>query len=80
MIRFLREIHVVEGRHYWRFNWMLLSPFSIHTKNARFFCCGNYAADISKPHAFKWGTLADDVFPSANFTLPPKSRPPTGPI
>ena len=38
------------------------------------------AADISKPHAFKWGTLADDVFPSANFTLPPKPRPPTGPI
>ena len=21
------------------------------------------AADISKPRAFKWGTLADDVFP-----------------
>ena len=33
--------------------------------------------DISKPHTFKWGTLADDVFPSANFTLPPKPRPPT---
>ena len=29
---------------------------------------------------FKWGTLADDVFPSAKFTLPPKPRPPTGPI
>ena len=29
-----------------------------------FFCCGNSAADISKPHTFKWGTLADDVFPS----------------
>ena len=52
----------------------------IHTKDARYFCCGNSAADISKPHTFKWGTLADDVFPSANFTLPPKPRPPTGPI
>ena len=45
-----------------------------------FVCCGNSAADISKPHTFKWGTLADDVFPSANFTLPPKPRPPTVPI
>ena len=52
----------------------------IHTKDARFFCCGNSAAVISKPHTSKWGTLADDVFPSANFTLPPKPRPPTGPI
>ena len=26
---------------------------------ARFFCCGNSAADISKPHTLKWGTLAD---------------------
>ena len=52
----------------------------IHTKDARFFCYGNSAADISKPHTFKWGTLADDVFPSANFTLPPKPRPPTCPI
>ena len=34
----------------------------IHTKDARFFCCENSAADISKPHAFKWGTLMDDVF------------------
>ena len=24
----------------------------IHTKDARFFCCGNSAADISKPHTF----------------------------
>ena len=53
---------------------------SIHTKNARVFCCGNSDADLLKPHTFKWGTLADDVFPSANFTLPPKPRPPTGPI
>ena len=37
------------------------------------------AADISKPHTFKWGTLADEIFPSANFTLPPKPRPPTSP-
>ena len=51
-----------------------------HQRRAFLFCCGNYAADISKPHAFKWGTLADDVFLSANFTLPPKPRPPTGPI
>ena len=35
---------------------------SIQTKDARFFCCGNSAADISKPHTIKWGTLADDVF------------------
>ena len=26
----------------------------IHTKDARFFGCGNSAADISKPHTFKW--------------------------
>ena len=25
------------------------------------FCCRNCAADISKPHAFKWGPLADEV-------------------
>ena len=49
-------------------------------KTRVFVCCGNSAADLSKPHTFKWGTLADDVFPSANFTLPPKPRPPTGPI
>ena len=49
-------------------------------RRAFFFCCGNSAADISEPHTFKWGTSADDVFPSANFTLPPKPRPPTGPI
>ena len=46
----------------------------------RFFCCGNSAADLSKPHTFKWGTLAHDVFPSANFTLPPKPRPPMVPF
>ena len=54
--------------------------FGVNTKNARLFGCGYSAADISKPHAFKWDPLADDVFPSANFTLPPKPRPPTGPI
>ena len=37
----------------------------IHTKDARFFCCGNSAADISKPHAFKWDPLADDVLEAA---------------
>ena len=31
----------------------------IHTKDARFFCCGNSAADISKPHTFKWDPLLD---------------------
>ena len=49
-------------------------------KTRVFFGCGNSAADISKPHTFKWGALADDVFPSANFTLPQKPRPPMGPI
>ena len=37
----------------------------IHTKDARFFCCGNSAADISKPHTFKWDPLADDVLEAA---------------
>ena len=37
----------------------------IHTKDARFFCCGNSAADIAKPHAFKWGPLADEVLEAA---------------
>ena len=72
----------------WR-PWRALRPFSvtvevqsgsIHTKDARCFCCGNSAADLSNPHTFQWGTLTEDVFPSANFTLPPKPRPPTGPI
>ena len=34
-------------------------------KNVRFFCCGNSAADISKPHTFKWDPLADDVLEAA---------------
>ena len=37
----------------------------IHTKNARLFCCGNSAADLSKPHTFKWDPLADDVLEAA---------------
>ena len=37
----------------------------IHTKNARLFGCGYSAADISKPHAFKWDPLADDVLEAA---------------
>ena len=37
----------------------------IHTKDSRFFCCGNSAADISKPHTFKWHPLADDVLEAA---------------
>ena len=37
----------------------------IHTKDARIFCCGNSAADISKPHTFKWDSLADDVLEAA---------------
>ena len=37
----------------------------IHTKDARFFCCGNSAADISKPHTFKWDPLADEVLEAA---------------
>ena len=41
----------------------LLGP--IHTKNARLFGCGYSAADISKPHAFKWDPLADDVLEAA---------------
>ena len=37
----------------------------IHTKDARFFCCGNSAADLSKLHTFKWDPLADDVLEAA---------------
>ena len=37
----------------------------IHTKDARFFCCGNSAAVISKSHTFKWDPLADDVLEAA---------------
>ena len=37
----------------------------IHNKDARFFYCGNSAADISKPHTFKWDPLADDVLEAA---------------
>ena len=28
-------------------------------------CCGNSAADISKPHTFKWDPLADEVLEAA---------------
>ena len=38
---------------------------NIHTKDARFFCCGNSAADISKSHTFKWDPLADGVLEAA---------------
>ena len=38
---------------------------SIHTKDARFFCCANSAADISKSHTFKWDPLADEVLEAA---------------
>ena len=37
----------------------------IHTKDARFFCCRNSAADISKSHTFKWDPLADEVLEAA---------------
>ena len=37
----------------------------IHTKDARFFCCGNSVADISKSHTFKWDPLADEVLEAA---------------
>ena len=37
----------------------------IHTKDARFFCCGNSAADISKSHTFRWDPLADEVLEAA---------------
>ena len=43
--------------------FQLIGP--IHTKDARFFCCGNSAADISKPHTFKWEPLADEVLEAA---------------
>ena len=46
-----------------------LSPTShlgaIQTKDARFFCYGNSAADISKPHTFKWDQLTDEVLNTA---------------
>ena len=61
-------------------NGLVSSKGLFPPKTRVFFGCGNSAADISKPHTFKWGTLADDVFPSANFTLPPRPCPPTGPI
>ena len=35
-------------------------------KTRVFFCCGNSAADISKPHTFKWGPFADEVFNEAS--------------
>ena len=44
-------------------DWRDLGP--IHTKDARFFCCGNSAVDISKPHTFKWDPLADEVLEAA---------------
>ena len=44
----------------------LNSPLGpIHTKDARFFCCGNSAADISKSHTFRWDPLADEVMEAA---------------
>ena len=63
-------------------NFVSLKLLRVYSDQRRafFFCCGNSAAVISKPHTFKWDPLADDVFPSAHFTLPPKRRPPTGPI
>ena len=42
--------------------WVTIELGSIQTyKTHVFICCGNAAADISKPHTFKWGPLADDV-------------------
>ena len=52
----------------------------IHTKDVRFFCCGNSAADISKPHTFKWDPLADEVLEAAWSSPTEKRRPPTCPI
>ena len=37
----------------------------IHTKDAQKFCRGNFAADISKSHTFKWDRLADAVLEAA---------------
>ena len=37
----------------------------IHTKDARFVCYGNSAADISKSHTFKWDPLTDEVCDAA---------------
>ena len=34
-------------------------------KTRVFFCGGNSAADISKPHAFKWDPLSDEVLEAA---------------
>ena len=50
-----------------------LIPFKLRLSNIRgysdqrptFFCCGNSAADISKPHTFKWGQLTDEVLSTA---------------
>ena len=58
--------------------WGTLGP--IHTKDARFFCCGNSAADISKSHTFKWDPLADEVLEAAWSSPTEKRRPPTCPI
>ena len=38
---------------------------AMQTKDARFFCCRNSDADISKPHTFKWGPLADEFLNTA---------------
>ena len=45
--------------------WITIAWGPIHTKDARFFCCGNSAADISKSHTFKWDPLADEVLEAA---------------
>ena len=38
----------------------------LFTPKTRFFVCsGNSAADISKPHTFKWDPLADEVLEAA---------------
>ena len=42
-----------------------ISAGPIHTKDARFFCCGNSVAYISKSHTFKWDPLADEVLEAA---------------
>ena len=71
-------IHLNGAR--WRTTFFRRPLGPIHTKNARFFCCGNSAADLSKSHTFKWDPLADEVLEAAWKSPTEKRRPPTCPI
>ena len=62
---FTSFVHAVglNNVHKWVLN---RRPKGLFTPKAHlFFCCGNSAADISKPHTFKWNPLADDVLEAA---------------